>query len=131
MKQILPLALSFAAVDTGFIIYWIVVALNVVPEEYLFQDYSNPIMIAWNWSFFPLDIFISITGYTALYLYKIGHARWRYLAIISLTLMFCSGLQAIAFWALSCFFDVSWWSMNLALMIIPLFFVFKGLEKRA
>ncbi|MEH7679026.1 DUF5360 family protein, partial [Priestia megaterium] len=36
---------------------------------------------------------------------------------------FCSGLQAIAYWAFIKDFDVTWWAFNLYLMIHPLFFI--------
>jgi len=34
---------------------------HVIPESYLFKDYDNPILQAWNWSFLPLDLCISFT----------------------------------------------------------------------
>jgi hypothetical protein len=38
-------------------------------------------------------------------------------------LTFCSGLQAIAFWALRAEFDLTWWLANGYLLICPLFFI--------
>ncbi|KYD26322.1 hypothetical protein B4113_1100 [Geobacillus sp. B4113_201601] len=32
-------------------------------------------------------------------------------------------MQAIAFWAFSKDFDITWWAVNLYLMIYPLFFI--------
>jgi len=113
----------FLVTDIGFILYWIVTYFHIIPDSWAFKDYNNPIMIDWNWSFFPLDILISITGLTSLYLYKQNNLTWRPMALISLVLTFCSGLQAIAFWAFANDFDIYWWGFNLYLMIYPLFFL--------
>lgn len=45
------------------------------------------------------------------------------MALISLTLTFCSGLQAIAFWIIKADYDLMWWIPNLYLLIYPLFFI--------
>jgi hypothetical protein len=113
----------FLVVDIGFIVYWGVILFQLLPEEYLFNDYHNPILVAWNWSFLPLDLAISATGLTSLALWRRGKAQWRSLALISLVLTFCSGLQAITFWALRLEFDPTWWLPNLFLLIYPLFFI--------
>lgn len=60
----------FLAVDLGFIAYWGITALHLIPGEYLFKDYDNPILMAWNWSFLPLDLFISATGLSSLYCFR-------------------------------------------------------------
>jgi hypothetical protein len=36
--------------------------------------------------------------------------------------MFCSGLQAIAFWVLRQDYDPTWWIPNLCLMVLPLLY---------
>ncbi|WP_106766698.1 Loki-CTERM sorting domain-containing protein [Paenibacillus faecalis] len=113
----------FLVTDIGFIIYWIVTYFKIIPESWAFKDYNNPILVDWNWSFFPLDILISITGLSSLYLYKKKRSSWQSWALISLVLTFCSGLQAIAFWAFAGDFDVFWWGFNLYLLIYPLFFL--------
>jgi hypothetical protein len=117
------LKIFFLITDIGFIIYWLITILGLIPAEYLFQDYSNPILVAWNWSFLPLDLLISATGLTALYLYVKSNPNWQMLALISLVLTFCSGLQAIAFWIIRADFDLVWWLPNLYLLIYPLFFI--------
>ncbi|MCS0673511.1 YvaD family protein [Cytobacillus firmus] len=116
-------AFFFWLTDVGFIVYWIITLLHIIPSEYLFKDYDNPILFAWNWSFFPLDILISITGFTSLFLYKKNNSNWSKIALISLVLTSCSGLQAISFWILRSDFDLSWWLPNLYLLIYPLFFI--------
>jgi len=113
----------FWVVDIGFIIYWIITLLKVIPAKYLFKDYSNPILAAWNWSFLPLDLCISFTGIYSIYLYKEKIEKWKSMALVSLVLTSCSGLQAISFWVLRSDFDISWWLPNLFLLIYPLFFI--------
>jgi len=113
----------FWVTDIGFIIYWIVTLLHVIPNEYLFKDYNDPILSAWNWSFLPLDLLISFTGLISLYAHKKGNPNWIKFALISLVLTSCSGLQAIAFWTLRSDFDLSWWIPNLYLLIYPLVFI--------
>ena len=58
----------FLIVGLGFIAYWAITLAGVIPDEYLFKDYDNPILSAWNWSFLPLDLAISASGLTALWL---------------------------------------------------------------
>jgi hypothetical protein len=101
-----------------------------IPKEYLYQDYTNELLVVWNWSFFPLDIFISVTGMYSLYLHKRRNAKWKNLALISLTLTFCSGLQAIVFWIIKSDFDLMWWVPNLYLLLYPLLFIPKLLETK-
>jgi hypothetical protein len=43
----------FLFTDIGFILYWVITALALIPKEYLYQDYTNELLVAWNWSFFP------------------------------------------------------------------------------
>jgi uncharacterized membrane protein YozB (DUF420 family) len=123
------LRIFFWITDLGFVVYWLVTLLHFIPDSYLFKDYNNPILSAWNWSFLPLDLLISITGFVSLYFYKKGNRNWEKMALISLILTSCSGLQAISFWVLRSDFDISWWIPNLYLLIYPLFFIpkfFKG-----
>jgi hypothetical protein len=120
MKYLKPF---FLVTDIGFIIYWIVTYFELIPKAIAFKDYDNPIVIAWNWSFFPLDILVSFTGLFILYLYRLYRESWKSYALISLVLTFCSGIQAIAYWAFIKDFDLTWWAFNLYLMIYPLFFI--------
>ena len=112
----------FLVVDVGFVLYWLVTYFHLVPVTFLFKDYSNPLMVVWNWSFLPIDLAISATGFTALLLER-GRRPWRGAALLSLTLTFCSGLQAVAFFALNRDFDPVWWGPNLFLLLYPLAFV--------
>lgn len=101
------LRIFFLVVDFGFILYWICAGLDLLPQDYLFKDYENPILRAWNFSFLPLDLLISATGLGAVYRHARAMPGWRELALISLTLTLCSGLQAIAFWSLRGDFDLA------------------------
>ncbi|MGL4608925.1 MAG: DUF5360 family protein [Trueperaceae bacterium] len=111
----------FLVTDIGFIVYWLLTALALIPPEYAFNDYKNPIMTAWNWSFLPLDLLISETGLTAVYLHRKKNSSWLPLALMSLVLTVSSGLNAIAFWVIRGDFDLAWWLPNLYLMLYPLF----------
>ncbi len=70
--------------------------------------------------FFPIDILVSFTGITSLYLMNRKRQIWRYFAIISLTLTHASGLIAISFWTMQEWFDLSWWIPNLYLLLYPI-----------
>lgn len=122
------LKIFFLITDVGFILYWLITILHIIPEALLFKDYSNPILSVWNWSFFPLDMCISLSGILCLFFYKKKRSYWSKIGLISLTLTFCSGLQAISFWAIRGDYDFLWWASNLYFMIYPLFFV-KGMIK--
>ena len=116
---------SLLITDVGFLLYWSLTALVAggllrVPAEYLFSDYENPLVVAWNWSFMPLDVILSLCGLAAVALHRRGKPAWRGVAIMSLSLTFCAGLMAISFWAIRGDFDPTWWAVNLALMIWPL-----------
>jgi len=116
--------------DIGMLLYWsltilMVIKLVDIPSEWLFKNYDDPQIVAWNWSFFPIDILLSVTGLVALKLEKNGDHSWRAWALVSLTLTVCAGLMAISFWAFVGDFDIAWWLPNLFLMLWPLPFIFK------
>lgn len=119
----------FLLTDIGFILYWAVTWVSWIPKEYLYQDYTNPLLVAWNLSFLPLDLLISVTGFYSLFLLRRSDQRSRMVALISLVLTFCSGLQAIAFWSFRGEFNWGWWVPNLYLMIYPLFYIPRLLRK--
>ena len=121
----------FIAVDVGFVVYWTITALHLIPAHLLFKDYHEPLMVTWNWSFMPLDLFISATGFMSLYRWKKDDLRWRSTAIVSLALTTASGLQAIAFWSAAGDFDPTWWAPNLFLAIYPWVFIFNLVNKKA
>jgi len=109
--------------DVGFLAYWSITLLHLVPPSYLFKDYADPLVVAWNWSFLPLDLAVSATGLGSLWLQRSGDRRWPAWTLVSLTLTSASGLMALSFWALRRDFDPTWWLPNGALLLYPLFFV--------
>ncbi|WP_289355079.1 DUF5360 family protein [Paenibacillus sp. S-12] len=114
--------------DIGFLVYWTITFMGWIPKEYLYQDYSNELLVAWNMSFIPLDLFISITGLLSIYYYHKKKPVWSALCFTSLLLTFCSGLQAIALWSVRLDFDMMWWTPNLFLLLYPLFFISKVMK---
>ena len=114
--------------DLGMLTYWAVTALMAlsildIPGEWLFKDYDDPRVMAWNWSFLPIDLLLSVTGLWALRLEKRGRAEWKIWSAVSLTLTVCAGLMAISYWVLVRDFNLAWWIPNLFLMLWPLPFL--------
>lgn len=120
--------------DIGMIAYWGITALAAssllsLPTEWLFKDYHSAHAIAWNWSFFPLDIALSISGLAALRLERRNDPRWQLLTVISLVLTVTAGAMAVAYWAVAKDFSLSWWLPNLFLILWPLPFLTQMLRK--
>jgi len=114
--------------DIGFLVYWAVSLLLLagvpaIPKAWLFKDYADPIMVAWNWSYLPMDLALSVSGLLSIRYLNAGNPRWRPLAMFSLSLTFCAGLMALAFWTLRCDFDLVWWIPNGFLLAWPWFFL--------
>jgi Family of unknown function (DUF5360) len=110
--------------DGGFVLYWGVtalLALNLfsIPPEWLFKDYHDLTIIAWNWSFMPLDLLASLSGLIAVRRASIQQ-HWQTMALISMSLTFCAGFMAISFWTVQRSFDAAWWAPNLFLTFWPL-----------
>ena len=117
------LRIAMLLTDVGFIAYWVITVLHLVPPSYLFKDYADPLVVAWNWSFLPLDLLISATGLASLWLQRRGDRRWAAWTLVSLVLTSCSGLMALAFWTLRRDFDPTWWVPNAVLLVYPIVFV--------
>lgn len=118
------LALALLLIDGGMLLYWTISGLAALgllnlPPDAMYAGYGMPMVAAWNWSFLPLDLLFSLSGLVSVRLARANLPLWRPMAIISLTLTFCAGLMAVAFWALIGFFDLGWWLSNLVLMIVP------------
>ena len=105
--------------DVGFLAYWTVTALRLLPDDLLFADHDDPRVIAWNWSFLPLDLLVSATGITSVALRRCAARAWHPLMLVSLTLTSVAGLMAVAYWALRGEFDLTWWGPNLFLLLYP------------
>lgn len=114
------LRLNLLLTDIGFLLYWCASAFDLFPPHWLYKDHHNPVLMAWNWSFAPVDLLASATGLCALWLARNGRSAWSTWALVSLSLTFCAGLMAIAFWALRRDFDIAWWLPNLYLVAWPL-----------
>lgn len=111
---------SMLVTDVGFLVYWAATLLALVPAEYAYKDYDNPVLSDWNYSFVMLDVLASATGLTALRLGRCGAVGGaRPLMLVSLALTSTAGLQAVAFWALRGDFSPAWWLPNLFLLLFP------------
>ncbi|MEV4165678.1 DUF5360 family protein [Nonomuraea dietziae] len=106
--------------DLGFVVYFSVTGLGLIPPQWAFADYGNPLMADWNWSFLWIDLLASATGLTSLWLLRTGGARGAGLMLVSLVLTMASGLMAIAFWTLRGDFSPAWWIPNLYLLLFPI-----------
>lgn len=118
--------------EIAMLLYWVLISLVSlgvlsIPPEWMYSDHTNPLVVAWNWSFLPIDVLFSVTGLLAIY-GKFSVKKKQSLMIISLTLMFCAGIMAISFWAIRGEFDLFWWGMNIWLMILPLLIWWKKPE---
>lgn len=106
--------------------YWFMSILQMLgvferPASMMFADFNNLRVVAWNWSFFPVAMLISVTGLMAFYMSHRNDMRWRSVAIVSLSSTICAGTMACCYWAILGEFDPSWFLPNLALAIVPLF----------
>jgi Family of unknown function (DUF5360) len=123
LKMPKNLSVALKLLDGGMLLYWAFASVACIgwltlPKELMYDGYGTTVIDAWNWSFAPLDVMFSLTGLGSVWLAQKGDDRWRPLAIISLTLMFCAGLMAISFWALTAYFEPSWWTANILLMTV-------------
>jgi hypothetical protein len=126
MSKSLRLALSIT--DIVFLAYWFVSALHLagllpIPADWLYADADSPRVVAWNWSFFPLDLAFSLTGLAAVRYAGNGNPIWKPLTLISLVLTMVAGGMAVGYWALLGEFDLLWFLPNLALLVWPLLFL--------
>ena len=115
----------FFVVDVGFLAYWLITLMHWVPASYLYNDYNDPVMVAWNWSFLPTDLLISFTGLGSLRMRSKGDLRWTNMALASLVLTVASGLMAISFWTFTRDFSLQWWLPNIFLLLYPPYYIWK------
>ena len=126
MPRTLYLALTLT--DLGFLGYWTLSGLAQsgvipIPRAWMYAHYDQPMVVAWNWSFLPLDLAFSILGLSAVTSARRGSAIWRPLALMSLAFTLAAGGMAVAYWTILREFDVTWFLPNLALLIWPLFYL--------
>jgi len=122
------LAVALSITDLLFLAYWAVAGaaaggLIQLPAALMYAGYDQPRVVAWNWSFLPIDVAFSVTGLLAVRAARRGDPLWRPLALISLILTQVAGLMAVGYWALLGEFDPSWFLPNLALVAWPMAFL--------
>lgn len=122
------LAFGLAVTDIAFLVYWTAAglaqaALINIPSAWMYAGYDEPRVVAWNWSFLPIDVAFSVTGLLAVAAARRGDMMWRPLALVSLILTVVAGLMAVSYWTLFGEFDPSWFLPNLALVVWPMFFL--------
>ena len=118
------LAAALAVTDLAFLAYWAVTGLSALgvitlPAWLLFAGYHEPRVVAWNWSFLPLDVAFSVSGLAAVSAARAGRPVWRPLALISLLLTMVAGGMAVAYWSILGEFDPAWFLPNLVLLLWP------------
>ncbi|CAN5229373.1 YvaD family protein [soil metagenome] len=123
-----PLTVLMTATDVAFLLYWAVSGLDAagvlhLPAGWMYAHHDDPRVVAWNWSFLPVDLGFSLTGLFATTLARRGDALWRPLAIVSLTLTVTAGGMAVAYWALTGEIDPVWFGSNLLLVLWPVPFL--------
>ena len=122
------LALCFTITDLLFLLYWSVSSLTQlglihIPSAWMYTHYDQPQVVAWNWSFLPVDLTFSILGLSAVAAARRGEVIWRPLALLSLAFTMVAGGMAISYWAILREFDPTWFLPNLALVIWPSVFL--------
>lgn len=122
------LSLALSVTDILFLTYWALAAaaehgIVAIPRAWMYAGYSDPRVVAWNWSFLPIDLAFSAVGLLAVAAARRGNAIWKPLSLISLILTMVAGLMAVSYWALLGEYDPAWFLPNLALVIWPLFFL--------
>lgn len=122
------LAATLTITDLLFLLYWAVSGLDVVgvihlSDSMMYSGHDQPRVVAWNWSFLPLDMAFSILGLAAVACARQGSGLWRPLALMSLTCTMIAGGMAVGYWALLGEFDPSWFLPNLLLLLWPLLFL--------
>lgn len=123
-----PLKLALTATDLIFLIYWTVSGLAQagaihIPRAWMYANYDQAQVVAWNWSFLPLDLLFSILGLSAVWASRRGLATWRPLALLSLAFTMAAGGMAVAYWTILGEFEPTWFLPNLTLVVWPLFFL--------
>ena len=125
----MPRSLAFAlsATDLLFLAYWSLSALAQagivhVPPAWMYAHYDQSQVVAWNWSFLPLDLAFSICGLASVACARRGRLIWRPLALLSLAFTMAAGGMAITYWSLLGEFDPAWFLPNLALVLWPICF---------
>lgn len=128
MKMPRLLAISFTITDVMFLLYWSLSGLGQagilhIPRDWMYAHYDQAQVIAWNWSFLPVDLAFSVLGLSAVAAARRGAPVWRPLALLSLAFTMAAGGMAVSYWAILGEFEPAWFLPNLALVIWPIFFL--------
>ncbi len=104
------------------LVYWLLAGaltldLITIDPSLMYSDYQNPLVVAWNWSFFPIDVAFAIIGLAARLGVAQGVRKFK-LEVTAAVLMLCAGLMAVSFWTITGDFDATWWTMNVWLIIL-------------
>lgn len=102
----------FVITDVGLLVYWTLTAIGVVSVG------SDAQLVAWNWSFLPLDL-LAVAAGLAWSLLPRGHRWARPVLAVALALTHAAGLMALSFFVLWGAWDWSWWVINLWLALMP------------
>jgi hypothetical protein len=97
-----------------------VAGLVQIPQAWLYANADEPRVVAWNWSFLPLDLAFAVTGLAAVRHAERQHPGWRIYAVISLVLTMVAGGMALTYWTLLQEFNWVWFSANLILLAWPM-----------
>lgn len=108
--------------EIGMLAYWILATALVwnlvsIDPSLMYSNYQNPLVVAWNWSFFPIDVAFAVMGLTARFGSITGLLKFK-LETIAAVLMLCAGLMAISYWTITGEFSLTWWGVNIWLIIV-------------
>ena len=122
------LSIAFTLTDSLFLVYWTVSGLAQsgvihIPPDWMYAHFDQPLVVAWNWSFLPLDLAFSLLGLSAVAAARRQSPVWRPLALLSLAFTMAAGGMAVTYWAIQGEFEPGWFAPNLSLVIWPLFFL--------
>ncbi len=118
------LKLTTTITEILMVLYWVLAAalvLNLISIDpsLMYSDYENPLVVAWNWSFFPIDIAFASIGLFAKYGNVKSSRKFKF-EITAATLMVCAGVMAISYWVITGDFNLSWWAVNIWLICLGL-----------
>ncbi len=118
------LRLATTITELLMVLYWIlatalILKLVNIDPTLMYSDYKNPLVVAWNWSFFPIDIAFASIGLFSRYGNVNGRRKLKF-EVTAATLMVCAGLMAISYWVITGDFSLTWWAVNIWLVFLGL-----------
>ena len=108
--------------ELAMLAYWVlagalVLKLISIDPALMYSDYENPLVIAWNWSFFPIDVAFAFAGLSARFGTFAEQTKFK-LRTIGSVLMICAGVMAVSFWTITGDFNITWRGVNLWLIVL-------------